>query len=81
MPLNVTTTEEERLFAHFGPLIGGPDLVRVAGFRSSQALKMAALRGRLGFRTFTLEGRRGRFARTEEVATWLRGLAMTTPNT
>lgn len=61
----------ELLFERYGPLISGRDLARVSGFRSTDALRMAAGRGSLGFEVFSIPGRRGRFARTEDVASWL----------
>lgn len=62
---------ELRLFEQYGPLIGGADLARVAGFRTADAFKTAAKRGRVGFKVFPIKGRQGRFARTADVAAWL----------
>lgn len=60
-----------RLLETYGPLISGRDLARIAGFRSTDALRVAEQRGRLGFEVFRIEGRRGRYARVEDVADWL----------
>lgn len=60
-----------KLLDVYGPLISGRDLARLAGFRTTDALRVADQRGRLGFQVFRIEGRRGRFARVEEVADWL----------
>lgn len=62
---------EIRLFAQYGPLIGGADLARVAGFRTLEAFKSATRRGRVGFKVFSIPGRQGRFASTADVAAWL----------
>lgn len=66
-----TARTELRLFEQYGPLIGGSDLARVAGFRTVEAFKSAAKRGRVGFKVFPIRGRQGRFARTADVAAWL----------
>ena len=60
-----------KLLEVYGPLVSGGELARLAGFRSTDALRMAEQRGRLGFQVFKIEGRRGRFARVEDVAAWL----------
>jgi len=67
----VDASTELRLFEQYGPLIGGADLARVAGFRTIEAFKSAARRGRIGFKVFSIAGRQGRFARTADVAAWL----------
>ncbi len=59
------------LLERHGPLIRGEDLVRYIGLESSNALRMAAQRGSLGFPVLKIPGRRGRFARTRDVADWL----------
>jgi hypothetical protein len=66
-----SATTEIRLFEQYGPLIGGADLARVAGFRTVEAFKSAARRGRVGFKVFAIPGRQGRFASTADVAAWL----------
>jgi len=55
----------------YGPLIAGEELVRAAGFRTTNAFKLAVRRGRVGFHVFPITGRRGQFARTSDVAEWL----------
>ena len=61
----------DKLFEKYGPLISGRDLAHVAGFRTTDALRMAVRRGRVGFEIFMIPGRRGRFARTYEVESCL----------
>ena len=65
------TSLEAKLFERYGPLVGGKDLVKAAGFQTAEALKMAIKRKHLTFATFSLPGRRGKFAKTEDVARWL----------
>jgi len=60
-----------KLLETYGPLVSGSDLARLAGFRTTDALRVAEQRGRLGFTVFKIAGRRGRFARVEDVAEWL----------
>lgn len=67
----MSRTTFQHLFDKYGPLISGRNLASVAGFPSLDALRMAALRGRVGFDLFQIPGRRGKFARTEDVAAWL----------
>ena len=67
----VEMSTKAKLVEAYGPLISGGDLGGRAGFKSTDALRVAEQRGRLGFRVFRIEGRRGRFARVEEVVDWL----------
>ncbi len=60
-----------QLLDRYGPVIGGPDLRRVLGFPSAAALRQAALRGTLPVPVFVLPNRKGRFALTSEVSSWL----------
>ena len=60
----------EALLARFGLIVGGADLVRLLGYRSASAFRMAAHRGTLGVPTFFVRGRRGRCARTSDVVRW-----------
>lgn len=55
----------------YGLLVSGRDLAKLAGFKSTDALRVAEQRGRLGFHVFRIEGRKGRFARVEDVAEWI----------
>ena len=61
------------LSAH-GELIGGADLARCLGFKTTRAFQKAASAERLPVEAFVLEGRRGRFARTRDLAAWLASL-------
>lgn len=66
------------LFTRFGPLVGGSDLARLLGFQTVAALRQAELRKTLGVKTFGIENRRGRFAFTQDVSTWLAQLRLRT---
>ena len=68
----------EALMARFGLIVGGADLVQLLGYRSASAFRMAAHRGTLGVPTFFIRGRRGRCARTSDLACW--ALALGAPD-
>lgn len=73
MPLSETQAAAlaRRLIADHGELIGGSALARCLGYRTQRAFQMAIQRGQVPIETFTLPSRRGRYARTFEVAAWL----------
>ena len=54
-----------------GPTIGGAALVSALGFPTADAFLKARVRNRLPVPTFAMEGRRGRFAATTDIAAWL----------
>lgn len=75
---NVDPTKDEsfetyagRLILHLGPVVGGAALTKALGYRSQAAFRQAAARKRLPVRVFEFEGRRGRFADTQDIAAWL----------
>ena len=70
-PLDATT---QRLLSTHGELIGGNALMHCLGFRTARAYQAAIKSGRLPIPTFEVPGRRGRFARSVEVARWLNAL-------
>jgi len=53
------------------PILSAADTARLMGFPSREALAKARRTGRLAIEMFTLPGRRGWFARREEVCAWL----------
>lgn len=59
------------LLATYGVVVGGSELTRALGFRTQSAFRKASERGALKLRLFRMPGRRGRFALTTELATWL----------
>ncbi len=75
MPLTPeqTQTLTQRLLEEHGELIGGNALARCLGYRTQRAFQMGVQRGQVPVEAFTLAGRRGRYARTFEVAQWLAG--------
>lgn len=64
----------QRLLRAHGELMGGEALVKCLGYRTARAYQMAVRGGRVPVQTFELPGRRGRFARTVDVARWLNSL-------
>lgn len=62
------------MLRQFGPLLSGENLRKVLGFKTAAAFGQAARDGRLGVRVFEIEGRRGRFALTQDVAKWVESL-------
>ncbi len=54
----------------FGMIVAGRDLVRLLGYRTPAAFRQAVHRQSLGVRTFFIRGRRGRCARTADIARW-----------
>lgn len=73
MPLKPADAQAllERLTGQHGELIGGMALARCMGYRTPRAFQVALQRGQVAVATFPLAGRRGRFARTFELARWL----------
>lgn len=61
----------ETLQITYGPLMDAKSICRVLHYPSVAALYAAKARGKLRFRTVELDGRRGLFAATAEVATYL----------
>ncbi|MEZ5616439.1 MAG: hypothetical protein C3F19_11425 [Rhodocyclales bacterium] len=64
----------EKMLKEFGPLMGGEDLRRALGYRTSAALARAARMGAVGVAVFDIPNRRGKFALTVDVAAWLTSL-------
>ena len=64
----------DRLLAAHGELMGGMDLAKCLGYRTARAFQHAATSALLPVKVFTVHGRRGRFARTQDVAEWLQRL-------
>ena len=62
---------ERTLTGLYGPLLGSRDLWRILGYASPAAFRQARARTGLPVAEFEIEGRRGRFALTVEVADWL----------
>lgn len=59
------------LVRQYGPLLQSADLVKVFGYRTSGAFRQAMARGTVPVPLFTIAHRRGHFALTLDVATWM----------
>ena len=64
------------LLQRFGELMSCRQLMWCLGFRSSRSFARACRSETLHIPTFLMDGRRGRFARTRDVAAWLTALGM-----
>jgi hypothetical protein len=62
------------LLAAHGELMSGRALWHTLGFRSERSFQRVIQKGTLPVPVFTLPSRRGRFARTRDVAAWLAGV-------
>jgi hypothetical protein len=69
--MNKSTDLNFELHQKYGPIIGGKDLMRALGFRSMQAMRKAIQENRMGVTIFNIPSRRGQFAITKEVATFI----------
>jgi hypothetical protein len=59
------------LLEQHGPLMHGQVLWQALGYVSAQAFRKAVRAGTVPIVTFTIKTRRGRFARTSDVAQWI----------
>lgn len=59
------------LLDQYGPMIGGKDLYQALGFRSYAAFRLANEQMKTPIPVYQLPGRRGWFARTDDLANWL----------
>ena len=57
--------------SRYGPVVGGGALRSLLGFRTAAAFQKAKLQGQIGVAIFTLPGRQGVFAVTEEACRWV----------
>lgn len=73
MPLKPADAQAllQRLTSQHGELIGGMTLAHCLGYRTPRAFQIALQRRQVPVTTFPIAGRRGRFARTSELAHWL----------
>ncbi len=62
---------QQQLLEKYGPLLGGDDLARALGYRTSAAMKKAWREKVLTLNFFRIPGRRGLYCLTGDVATWL----------
>jgi hypothetical protein len=69
MPKQPATTQD--LAHEFGPVMDARALRRIFNYSTQSGLRGAISRGALPVRVFTMQGRRGPFALTSDVARWL----------
>ena len=62
---------EEQLTDKYGPLIGGADLWKTMGFKTHAAFKRAQRLGLLDMHVFEIKNRKGYFALTHDLASWI----------
>jgi hypothetical protein len=67
------------LLERYGPLLHGRNLWLTLGYVSAQSFRKAVRSGTVPVVTFTIENRRGRFAKTRDVVEWLENLSAGTP--
>lgn len=58
----------------YGEIIGGYDLAKLLGYKSTAAFRQAVSRNQIPFITFNIENRKGKFAYTNDVINWLTNL-------
>ena len=62
---------ERDLLHSFGPLIYGQLLHKSLGYTSADAFRQAVSRNSVPIDTFPIEGRRGKYALTRDIAKWI----------
>lgn len=62
---------ERGLMQQYGPLISNDDLRQALGYPSNEAFRQALVRKRVPVPVFDFENRRGKYALTVDVASWL----------
>lgn len=79
LPINPDASPSETSYEGFelsliralGTTVGGSELSRALGYPTQEAFRKAYQRGRLPIATFSLAGRRGRFAAVPDIARWI----------
>lgn len=69
----LTHTQQYMVDKH-GLLMSGKELWCALGFENSQSFRKARHQGRLGVKVFSIPKRRGTYAHTKDVATWIENL-------
>lgn len=70
---------QETLTRLYGPLLASRDLWKLLGFATPAAYRQARLRQQIPVVEFKIEGRRGHFALTQDVARWLAEQRLSVP--
>ena len=71
---NIDRQALEAKIGPHGPLLTGQQLRLALGFMSPEAFRLARREGRLGVALTKIDGRRGWFARADDILDWLRRL-------
>ena len=71
----VDPTIYEELSTRFGLVVGGKDLAKALGFRSVKSLRGSFSRNALPIPVFQMAGRKGLWAKVEDVANWYMSLS------
>lgn len=71
MAQNCSNNLANQLISKYGPTIGSHDLYLALGFKTYAAFHRSQQRRELGVHVFKLPSRRGWFALTFDIATWL----------
>lgn len=64
----------EKLYSKNGPLMWGSVLIKTLGYSNSAAFRQSVYRGKCPVKVFDVDGRKGKYAYTLDVANWLVGL-------
>jgi hypothetical protein len=60
----------EGLIEGYGLVVGGKDLMRLLGFKNYKSFHSACTTNRLPVSVFEIPGRKGKFAKTQDLARW-----------
>lgn len=70
----------KQLIMQYGELMDSRSLMHVLGYKSCSTFKLAITNKTLGIKVFDVPGRRGKFALTRHVSSWLSQLAAKEPS-
>ena len=68
---SIAKSIEADLLKTWGPIVGGMDLARILGYRTTAAFRQARARKRLPVPVFKLDKRKGTYAFSKDLALWL----------
>jgi len=74
--MDTSNALNRQLLDQYGPLMNGMNLYRALGFRTYGAFRLANEQKKIPVQVYRLSGRRGWFARTNDVSAWLRSLGI-----
>lgn len=73
--LDKSETMDMQLIKQYGELMDSRSLMHVLGYKSCSTFKLAITNRTLGIKVFDVPGRRGKFALTRHVSSWLNQLS------